>query len=57
MAYCVLDNEGGDGDVAKLSGNGMKGKWRDVVLKNAPNNCNGLKMEDSAAIELIDVST
>jgi len=57
MAYCVLDNEGGDGDVVRLRGTGMKGKWLDVVLKNASGEFNGLKIEDSAGIELVEVSS
>merc|ERR1712070_278874 len=32
----------------------MKGKWLDVVLKNASGEFNGLKIEDSAGIELVE---
>jgi len=52
MAYCVLDNEGGDGNTAKITGSGFKGKWDDVLIKNANANNNGVRIEGKAILQL-----
>ena len=52
MAYCVFDNDGAVGDVALLNGNGKKGKWIDVTLKNSVENKSGLRIEDNATLSM-----
>lgn len=56
MAYCVLDNEGGNENVALVSGNGHKGTWYDVSIKNSTQNKCGLRIEGDTILTLEKVS-
>ena len=50
MAFCVFDNEGGTGNVTKLSGQGSKGKWHDILIKNASVGKSGLLIDENSTL-------
>jgi len=48
MTNCVLDNDGGDGNGTIIKGDGLKGRWNDVLVKGAPE-C-GVLIQDKSVI-------
>jgi hypothetical protein len=54
LFHCVFDNDGSTGSVVTLSGTGLKGKWRDAIIRNG-GSC-GIEMQGEIKFELTEVS-